>query len=234
MAPRQAAPPGGYPQPGAPGAVPPLPAAAGWGTPPMPPGGVMPGGQAPPGKRRVGLMIGLIGGGVTAVLGVIVLLVVVVTQPDSHAVGTPSTAAGMNRDLSTERVINTDSLKRNLAEHAQGKVEKVVSAVYTGGSGMGPRPQVLFIGGEASSIDPASFVGAFVASAQNTQTVDPGTYDGDAACGELDGGTGTSAVSCVWADNDTFGQLLFLNNGQAVSELATLMHRMRPSLETTK
>ena len=236
--PAQGAPPqaGGYPRAGGPAL--PLPAeAAGWGAPPVPPAGVMPGAPgapAPAGKRRVGLMIGLVGGGVTATLAAIVILVVIVTQPASHAVGTPTSAAGLNRDTVSERMINIDSLKRNLAEHASGKVRKVVSAVYANGVGAGASTRVLFIGGEASSVDPDSFIADFTASAQNIQKVGTGSFDGDAACGELTAGIGTRAIACVWADNDTFGQFLYLSDGQAVSDLAALMQRMRPSLETKK
>ena len=194
----------------------------------------MPGAAAPRGKRRVGLMIGLVGGGVTAMLAAIVILVVIVTQPAAHAVGTPATAAGLNRDTASERMINIDALKRNLAEHANGQVRTVVSAVYANGVGAGASTRVLFIGGEASSVDPDSFIADFTASAQNTQRVDTGSFDGDAACGELSAGIGTRAISCVWADNDTFGPFVFLSDGQAVSDLAALMQRMRPSLETEK
>jgi len=174
-------------------------------------------------------MIGLIGGGVTMALALVVALVVVLTQPDSHSVTTPASAAGLRRDPSTEKMINTDTLKRNLREHAQGQVNKVVSAVYTDSGST----QVLFVGGEASSMNPDSFVSDFTSSAQNTKDVgNTGGLDGKSACGELSSGmTGDRAIACVWADNDTFGQFLLLTDGHAVSDLAGIMQRMRPELE---
>ena len=219
--------------------APPLPAQGqagpGWGPPPaapgMPPYGGAQAVAAP--KRRVGLMIGLIGGGVTMVLALLVALIVVVTQPDSHSLTTPVSAAGLQRDPSTERLINTDTLKRNLREHANGQVNKVVSAVY---SDSARSDQVLFVGGEASSVNPDTFIGDFTASARNIQDVgNTGGLDGQGVCGELsDGGTLNTAIACVWADNDTFGQLLMLTDGHAVADLAGIMQRMRPALEKKK
>lgn len=178
-------------------------------------------------------MIGLIGGGVTMVLALLVAVIVVATQPDSHALSTPASAAGLQRDPSAERLINTETLKKNLREHAQGQVKKVVSAVYTDNV---DRDQVLFVGGEASSINPDSFIDDFTASAQNTQNVgNTGGLDGEGVCGELSGGGSlNTAIACVWADNDTFGQFLMLTDGHAVSDLASIMQRMRPALEKKK
>lgn len=205
-------------------------AGPGWGPPPPP--GIPPHGEpgAAP-KRRVGLMIGLIGGGVTMVLALLVGLVVVLTQPDSHSVNTPQSAAGLSRDPATERLVNTERIKRSLRGQAQG-VTKVVSAVYTDSGAT----QVLFVGGESSSMNTESFVDNFASSAQNTQDVaNPGGLDGKSVCGELQSGlSGQTAIACVWADNDTFGQFLLLTDNHSVSDLAALMHRMRPELEKKK
>ena len=226
-------PPAPYGRPAAP--QPPLPAQGqvgpGWGPPPAGPVYGQPAG--PPPKRRVGLMIGIIGGSTTMVLALFAGLIILVTQPDAHSVRTPASAAGLRRDPSTEKLINTETLKRNLREHANGQVTKVVSAVYAED---GRSDQVLFIGGEADSMNTDSFINDFSASAQNLQTVDDaGGLAGEGLCGELSSGvTGNSAVACVWADNDTFGQFLMLTDGRAVSDLAAIMERMRPELEKKK
>ena len=62
-----------------------------------------------------------------------------------------------------------------------------------------------------------------------------GGLAGKSACGELSSGmSGDTAVACVWADNDTFGQFLMLTDGHAVSDLADIMQHMRPDLEKKK
>ncbi|HEY3681679.1 MAG TPA: hypothetical protein VGL93_01485 [Streptosporangiaceae bacterium] len=179
-------------------------------------------------------MIGLIGGGVTAALAAIVVLVVVLTQPDSHSLSTPASAAGFTRDNAAEQRINTEELKRNLRNQANGKVKRVVSAVYSNAPGGTANTEVLFVGGEASSMDTQSFIDDFTSTAQNTQSVgNTGGLTGKGACGELTDSAGRDAVACVWADNDTFGQFLMLTDGHAVGDLADLMRRMRPVLEKT-
>jgi hypothetical protein len=188
---------------------------------------------APPKKRPVGLIIGLIGGGLTVVLAAVVILVVVATQPDSHSLNTPASAAGFTRDNAAEQRVNTEELKRNLRNQAQGQVKRVVSAVYSNSPGGTASTEVLFVGGEASSMDTQSFINDFTSSAQNTQSVgNTGGLTGQGACGELSS-SGHEAVACVWADNDTFGQFLMLTDGHAVGDLADLMRRMRPALEKT-
>lgn len=224
--------PSSAPGPYGPGAAPPLPpqgpAAPGWGAPPAAPSHGEPTGP----KRRVGLMIGLVGGGVTIVLALVVAVIVVVTQPDSHALSTPASAAGLQRDPSAEKLINTTNLKRDFRQHASGQVTKVVSAVYSDAT---QSDQVLFVGAEASSLNSDSIISDFTSSAQNTQDVgNSGGLTGKAVCGELSGGSTGTAIACVWADNDTFGQFLMLTDGHAVSELASIMQRMRPALEKKK
>lgn len=184
-------------------------------------------------------MIGLVGGGVTLVLALIVGLVVVVTQPASHTLTTPKAAGGLNRDRAAEqRISSIERLKRSIRRSAKGDVDRVVTAVYgepgqdaTSSSGRG----VLFVGVKADGLNEDELIKNFMESARQeggkTTSVTPGKLGGKAACGELRDSTNESAALCTWADNDTVGQFIPISAARPLGQMANLMKRMRPDLE---
>lgn len=238
------------PQPGPPPAQPgpqpggPVPGAhgpPGWGA--SPPGFPYPPPSGPgqqPRKRHVGLVIGLIGGGTTLVLALIVGIVVVVTQPASHTLSTPTAAGGLNRDQAAEqRISSIERMKRSIRRSAKGDIDRVVTAVYgqpgqdaISSSGQG----VLFVGIKADGLNADELIKNFMTSAQqeggNATTVNPPSgFDGKAACGEIQTGTGRPAALCTWADNDTLGQFIPISAARPMNQMEDLMNQMRPDLE---
>lgn len=183
----------------------------------------------PPSNRHTGLLIGLIGGGVVVLLIVVAVGVLYVIRPPSHDIAAPQSAGGLSRDKAAEQTLTKlPSYKQQLRSDAKGHIKSLVSGVYKGQG-----DEVLFLGGTSSGLDPESIVNGLTSKARSNgraaRQVSPGNLGGKAGCGEVNGAQ--RAAVCVWADNDTFGELIPLAGDKSIDTMAGLLTRMRPDLE---
>ena len=149
----------------------------------------------------------------------------------AHAMGTPPRIGNYVRTVDMERQAKLDQLKAEVIKLSHGQASNVVDAVYeSGGSATGTTEQiVMFIGGHLANADPASSIGSFLQQFAGATEVPAGALGGKAACVEEAPGTSNSLATCVWFDNDSFGEID--SPTMKAAALANLMRTMRPSLE---
>lgn len=239
----QQPPPGQPPQPGwgQPGQQQP-----GWGQP-GDPYGQQPGyGQQdafgygqPPQKKKTGLIIGLVGGGVGLVVVVVVAIVVIsmLSGGGDYKITTPDTAGGLQRDRSAEsQSPMIGQQKDRLRSIAGGKIKEVSTAIYkdpsssSSSSTPGIGGKVFFLGATAEEgIDQDGFMNGFkkgINGRLQVKTVDAGDLGGQAACATS---SASNTSVCIWVDDSTFGEVV--PSGKSPEEAAALMLKMRADIE---
>ena len=212
----------------------------GWGAP-GDPYGQQPGYGQPPQKKKTGLILGIVGGGVGVVVLIVAAIVVIslINSGPSYQIVTPDTAGGLQRDRTAEsQAPQIGQQKDRLKSIAGGKIEKVSTAIYSdssSSSASGLTGKVFFLGATAKDkIDQDGFMSGFkkgVSGSMQVKTVDAGSLGGQAACASSSASS-TSTSVCIWVDDSTFGEIV--PSGKSPEEAAALMLKMRSDIEQEK
>lgn len=195
-----------------------------------PPGGFGPP-QAPAGRSKTGLIIGLLSGGLVLIIAIVVV-VVVAFGSKRYIVNTPSVAGGYQlkspSDATTSTIMNA---QRSAVRSTGAKIDTVVSGVYQDPSSASSTQQdVIFVGGTGDIGDPGTFIRSGRPTTNTTASItdiDPGG-DGKGSCVELAAG---SLAYCMWATEHSFG---IVTANKPATEVAGILRRMRPDLEHEK
>ena len=170
---------------------------------------------------------------VVAIGGVLVKYEFPGPSAPSHTIVAPQTVNGYTRSANLEKQLDVTNMTDQVAAASSGRPTAKVSAVYEHGSlstGSGTQ-MFLFSGGTLVNADPSASIATFKQGHPEATGVSAGPLGGQAACTETTV-NGQSASECVWFDNDTFGALT--SPTMSVSELATTVDLVRPSLELYK
>lgn len=234
--------PGGYGPPQGPGGY----GTGGYGTPyggPPGPGGPYDG----PSKGLSGKAWAAIGGGVFALLVVIVVAVVsvvVLAGPD-RTVATPASIDGLQQVTDPELQQRAAQLRQQVRQQASSggiQLDKTVAAFYRGQSAtnlnLPPTNLMLFFGGAGSFSDPQQALqsmleGGIAQYGGGTPRPYPaGELGGSVACVQGQR-VGRPFSVCGWATHDTFG-LVIPAGPQTSPETAQLLKRVRPAVVREK
>ena len=224
------------PPPGAPGQT------AGWGTVGYPV-------QPPRRSRRRPI---LIGAGVAAVVAIV--LVVVLVMAVGRAVSTvntrvitpaPTAVAGLTRDHAAESNPQFQAAMAHFRSQYSAVLHHQVTSyavgIYTnvppGSSGSASSIALLYMGFNATSLtlDPASAIKSAIGGVGQTaaisSTISVTGLPGDTSAECVSGTAGGRPLAvCGWATDKTLALFVSLNPNTTVSQLASLMKKMRPGL----
>jgi hypothetical protein len=216
--------------------------------PGAPPPYGQPGPYGPPKRKSsTGLIIGLVGGGLVLVVILAIVILAVSNGGDGgkkYDIATPSTAAGLSRDPSTESSLSAtiSTIRGQMETSARGKIDSFSSAFYkdpNGASTGGIAPAgVMFIGGTGDlSGQSDDFIKGFKEAASRSGTpatdTEPGSHGGHAACATISRSS-VSISECAWATSSTFGVVVPTSPNTSVESTADLMRKFRDSVETEK
>jgi hypothetical protein len=146
----------------------------------------------------------------------------------------PRSAAGLKRDAQLEKLItNADlqQLEREISRNG-AHASAVTDAIYdqSGNSfAATPGPQTILYVGIAGEFDPQRLLSGFRTRNSDVQTISPGSAGGSGACGKA---KSTGDPECYWIDQSMVGVLDNISGDQQLSQLAVLLQKMRPVLET--
>jgi hypothetical protein len=152
-----------------------------------------------------------------------------------HELNIPNDIGSYVRTVSLEKKINLGGLRNAIIKMSSGQASGVVDAVYeSGNSAAGSTVQiVMLIEGHLANADPAASVSGFDQQNPGAQIVSAGPLGGKASyVEEGSAAKADSQATCVWFDNDSFGEIA--SPTMSASALANLMRTVRPTVELVK
>jgi len=177
------------------------------------------------------LVLLLVGGGIFAALTIL--------KKDDHAIATPSSAGGMERDSAKEKELK-QQLDAAEKQFNEGKnVDYVRSAVYQqDDTDLGPKSSVLFLGAVLKAEQsPTKWIqDKFIKPAESNglkiDKISAGNGGGKAVCAYLE--TGQKGAICAWATKDSIGEVVPVTPGYTRQQVAKLMLDVREDVESTE
>jgi hypothetical protein len=149
----------------------------------------------------------------------------------AHTMAAPTKIRTYARTADLEHQAHVNALREQVIQMSSGQASHVVTAVYeSGNSAAGNTTQiVMFIGGHLANADPAASIASFIQQFKGAKVVSAGPQGGEAAC--VQEGTKANGVgTCVWFDDDSFGELS--SPTMNATTLASTMRAFRPYVET--
>jgi serine/threonine protein kinase len=196
-----------------------------------------------PAKRRIGrrrgrsnhhrlwlALAGVVVATAVAITGIIKFEFPVQSGP-AHTIVTPARIGTYVHTVAMDEQTKVAELRDEVITISSGQASDLVWAVYeSGDSAAGSTEQiVLFIGGHLANANPAASIASFTRKFPGATLVSAGSLGGQAACVEEGTGTSDAASTCVWFDNDSFGEIVSPTMNAA--SLASMMRTIRPAVE---
>jgi hypothetical protein len=147
----------------------------------------------------------------------------------AHTVVAPNKVDAFTREPNLEKQFKVGQLRDEVMKLSGGQATDLQSGVYQQGSGApGSNTQIyMFVGGHLASANPQASIDNFVQTYRG-KVVSAGPLGGEVACAEATN-NGESVATCVWFDNDSFGELV--SPTMTPAKLATTLASVRPNLE---
>jgi hypothetical protein len=191
-------------------------------------------------KRRSGLFLGLVGAGSIALLVLVVVAGVLISNHNRtvHDVSAPDTAGGLTRDRDTEKQMSSqlERIESQFRASVTTGFRQFVTAVYTKPrtDDAGPAGSIVLVAATfPKSGNPADFVNDFRQSSAKragfTVVTVPAGKDAQGVCAAST--TSLKLTQCAWSTNDSFGELLPATAGWDTDQLSTLMRKVRADVE---
>ena len=149
----------------------------------------------------------------------------------AHVMTPPDRIGPYARTMNLEKQTHLADLRTEVAAMFPSQVSHVVSADYEEGNyaARGTKQIIMFTGAHMANAAPATSITAFTQEFAGATRVSAGPLGGRAACVENGAGPFDPGSTCVWFDNDSFGEIVSPTMNAA--SLASAMLTIRPSVE---